>query len=419
MPVRGLVHRRRRSRPWSPRSLAPASAGRAGTWLVGAARLRPRPGRSRPRRASARRRPGAALRARRRDHPDRRRAGRCGRPASARSTAVAEASDDLGRAAPSAAPAGSASAARSRWPAAGLAVAAPRCSSRPAVADGYLSAPMPRCSSCCRSRSARSSLPVADAGPPRPGPGPRRTASTLCSRSPPAVEPPRPPAPALRRHGRSRSTASPRPGTASAVLRDLSTCVPRAATGSASSGRPARGKSTLASLLLRFVDPVAARSASAAVAAARSPSTTYGARVGLVDDDPHVFATTLVENVRLARPERHRRRGRGGAPRQARLGPWLDALPDGLDSWLGDGARRGVRRRARPDRDRPLAARRPAGAGARRADRPSRRRDRRRSSPPRCSTAAVGRTVVWITHDPVGLDRVDAGRRPRPAGLRC
>ena len=59
-------------------------------------------------------------------------------------------------------------------------------------------------------------------------------------------------------------------------------------------------------------------------------------RVGLVDDDPHVFASTLAENVRLARPgsadedvER--------ALRNAHLGPWLDALPDGLDTLLGQG----------------------------------------------------------------------------------
>lgn len=46
-----------------------------------------------------------------------------------------------------------------------------------------------------------------------------------------------------------------------------------------------------------------------------------------MDDDPHVFATTLVENVRLPST------GSGDpaveiALRRARLGPWLDTLPE-------------------------------------------------------------------------------------------
>ena len=49
-----------------------------------------------------------------------------------------------------------------------------------------------------------------------------------------------------------------------------------------------------------------------------------------------MFATTLVENVRLARPEPSDAEVED-ALRRARLGPWLDALPDGLDTWLGDG----------------------------------------------------------------------------------
>ena len=57
-------------------------------------------------------------------------------------------------------------------------------------------------------------------------------------------------------------------------------------------------------------------------------------RVGYVSDDPHVFATTLAQNVRLARP------GASddevlGALRSAGLGPLLSTLPDALATRLG------------------------------------------------------------------------------------
>ena len=115
----------------------------------------------------------------------------------------------------------------------------------------------------------------------------------------------------------------------------------------------------------------------------------------------------VVENVRLARPGRDRRRGRAGAAQAPGSGPWLDALPDGLDTLARRGARGGLRRRAGPARRRPLAAGRPAGAGARRTHGPPRPRHRRASSPREVLPGPDDRTVVWITHDPVGLDLVD------------
>ncbi|SDK95523.1 ATP-binding cassette, subfamily C, CydCD [Nocardioides sp. YR527] len=102
-------------------------------------------------------------------------------------------------------------------------------------------------------------------------------------------------------------------------------------------GPSGSGKSTLAALLLRFLDP-------------DTGTITLGGRstrdlapqdvrkiVGLVDDDPHVFASSLVENVRLARPEATDDEVEQ-AIRRAHLGEWLDALPAGLGTRLGDGA---------------------------------------------------------------------------------
>ena len=57
-------------------------------------------------------------------------------------------------------------------------------------------------------------------------------------------------------------------------------------------------------------------------------------RVGYVDDDPHVFATTLGANVRVARPDATDDEVLN-ALRAAGLAPLLSTLPDGLGTELG------------------------------------------------------------------------------------
>lgn len=101
-------------------------------------------------------------------------------------------------------------------------------------------------------------------------------------------------------------------------------------------GPSGSGKSTLAALLLRFLDPVEGRIQLGGRSTRDLRLDDVRRLTGLVDDHPHVFGTTLVENVRLARP---------GATyaeveavlRRASLGAWLYCLPDGLDTWLCDG----------------------------------------------------------------------------------
>ena len=129
-------------------------------------------------------------------------------------------------------------------------------------------------------------------------------------------------------------------------------------------------------------------------------------RVGLVDDDPHVFATTVVENVRLARPE-----ATDGeverALRQARLGPWLDTLPDGLHTWLGQGhANVSGGERARLALARSLLADQPVLV----LDEPTAHLDHATATElaHEILTGPRTRSVVWITHDPVGLDLLDS-----------
>ncbi len=170
-------------------------------------------------------------------------------------------------------------------------------------------------------------------------------------------------------------------------------------------GPSGSGKSTLAALLLRFIDPQHGQVALGGVPLWRLRLDDVRRGVGLVDDDPHVFATTLVENVRLARPQATDDEVEA-ALRQARLGPWLDSLPDGLHTWVGDGhARVSGGERARIAVARSLLADQPVLV----LDEPTAHLDHATATElaHEVLDASAGRSVVWITHDTVGLDLVE------------
>ncbi len=57
--------------------------------------------------------------------------------------------------------------------------------------------------------------------------------------------------------------------------------------------------------------------------------------VALAGQDAHLFATTIRENVRLARPEADDD-DLIAALRRARAWDWVESLPDGLDTAVGD-----------------------------------------------------------------------------------
>ena len=109
------------------------------------------------------------------------------------------------------------------------------------------------------------------------------------------------------------------------------------------SGPSGCGKSTLAAVLLRFLDPVAG------TVELLTPTGACDVR-GLASDDvrrvikscaqdPHVFDTTLGDNLRIARPDATDDEVRD-ALRAARLTDWVDTLPDGLATRVGEhGAR--------------------------------------------------------------------------------
>ncbi|WP_148616332.1 ATP-binding cassette domain-containing protein [Nocardioides rubriscoriae] len=170
-------------------------------------------------------------------------------------------------------------------------------------------------------------------------------------------------------------------------------------------GPSGSGRSTLAAVLLRFLDP-----ASGSVVLGGVPETSMALDdvrrlTGLVDDDPHVFATTLVENVRLARPGADDDEVEA-ALRRARLGPWLDSLPEGLHTWLGEGhAQVSGGEQARIAIARSLLAEQPVLV----LDEPAAHLDHATAVAlaDELLTGPRARSVVWITHGDVGLDLVD------------
>jgi ATP-binding cassette subfamily C protein CydC len=104
-------------------------------------------------------------------------------------------------------------------------------------------------------------------------------------------------------------------------------------------GRSGAGKSTLAGALLRFIDYEAGAVWIDGAQAAALDGDSARQVVGLVAQDAHVFDTTVEENLRLARREASVAELRA-ALAGARLLDWVDGLPDGLRTELGErGAR--------------------------------------------------------------------------------
>ena len=109
------------------------------------------------------------------------------------------------------------------------------------------------------------------------------------------------------------------------------------------SGPSGSGKSTLAAVLLRFLDPCAGSvelvTPTGAVDVRRLAGDDVRRVVKSCAQDPHVFDSTLADNLRLARP------GASDAVLRAaltavRLADWVDELPAGLETAVGEhGAR--------------------------------------------------------------------------------
>jgi thiol reductant ABC exporter CydC subunit len=188
------------------------------------------------------------------------------------------------------------------------------------------------------------------------------------------------------------------------VLRDLSFAVP-AGSRVAVVGRSGAGKTTLAMVLLRFLDY---RGGSVCVGGAELRSLAEDdvrSVVGLCEQDAHVFDSTLEANLRLARPGASAAELRS-ALAAARLASWVDSLPLGLATPVGEhGARLSGGQRQRLALARVLLADFPVVI----LDEPAEHLDAATADElTRDLLAAVsGRTVLLITHRPVAARDVD------------
>ena len=103
-------------------------------------------------------------------------------------------------------------------------------------------------------------------------------------------------------------------------------------------GPSGAGKTTLFQLLLRFYDPQEGAIRIDGVDIASVEPSALRRRIGLVSQDPVIFSTTARENIRYGRPEATDAEVRAAA--EAAAADFLDDLPQGYDSFLGE---KGVR----------------------------------------------------------------------------
>ncbi len=112
-------------------------------------------------------------------------------------------------------------------------------------------------------------------------------------------------------------------------------------------GASGSGKTTMSAMLLRFIDLSAGSYHLGGVDVRDIPGDEIRRTVGLCAQDAHIFDSTIRENLRLARPDCDDDELRD-ALRRACLLDWVERLPDGLETHVGEGGHRlsaGERRR--------------------------------------------------------------------------
>ncbi|MFI6965246.1 thiol reductant ABC exporter subunit CydD [Streptomyces sp. NPDC050255] len=170
-------------------------------------------------------------------------------------------------------------------------------------------------------------------------------------------------------------------------------------------GRSGSGKTTLAQVLLRFLDARTGTYRIGGVDASALDGDTVRRFVGLCAQDAHVFDSSIRENLRLARTGATDAELRDALGR-ARLLDWALALPDGLDTLVGEhGARLSGGQRQRLALARALLADLPVLV----LDEPAEHLDLPTADALTADLLAAtqGRTTVLITHRLEGLDAVD------------
>lgn len=170
-------------------------------------------------------------------------------------------------------------------------------------------------------------------------------------------------------------------------------------------GESGAGKSTLAHLVARVYDPQAGTVCLGGLDLRRLSEPDLRRSVVVLSQHAHLFAATVRRNLLIARPDASDNQLRQ-ALATARALEFVEALPDGLDTWLGEGGNRVSAGEGR----------RLATARCVLADAPVWVLDEPTEGLDRITEAALvdslleatrGRTIVWITHRMVRLEAMD------------
>ena len=100
-------------------------------------------------------------------------------------------------------------------------------------------------------------------------------------------------------------------------------------------GATGSGKSTLLRLLLRFDDPRSGEVLLDGIDVRDLDWDSLRGSMGYVAQDVYMFAGTIAENIAYGRPDASQEQIIGAA-RDAAAMEFIDALPDGLDTWVGE-----------------------------------------------------------------------------------
>ncbi|MEU9229079.1 thiol reductant ABC exporter subunit CydD [Streptomyces massasporeus] len=170
-------------------------------------------------------------------------------------------------------------------------------------------------------------------------------------------------------------------------------------------GPSGAGKSTLLGVLLGFVRPAEGRVRVGEVDLADADLQQWRSRIAWVPQRPHLYAGTIAENVRLARPGADDDSVRR-ALRDAGALDFVDALPEGVDTVLGeDGAGLSAGQRQRLALARAFLADRPVLL----LDEPTAALDGATEAEVVAAVRrlAAGRTVLLVVHRPALLEVAD------------
>ncbi len=170
-------------------------------------------------------------------------------------------------------------------------------------------------------------------------------------------------------------------------------------------GPSGAGKTTVANLLLRFLDPERGRVTVAGRDVREYRQEDVRRLVSVAGQESHLFSASIRDNVRLPRPDATDDEV-ADALRRARIWDWICRLPDGLDTFVGEEGRElsgGQRQRI------VLARALVADAPVLVLDEPTAHLDPQTASElvDDVFSAAGDRTVLLITHRTEGLDLVD------------